>query len=110
MTLEEAEGIIRLQAKEKQTRKTISLLHKAADGWVAGLVLMLESVKRGIEPKVFGKVIPEEIVDYFANELLNKTDKETQEFFLKTAFLPKMTAKMAEELTLHPLADRIFLI
>ncbi len=30
-----------------------------------------------------------------------------QEFFLKTAFLPKMTAKMAEELTNLPTANRI---
>ena len=71
------------------------------------LILMLESVKRGIEPKGFGKVIPEEIVDYFASELLNKIDPEMQEFFLKTAFLPRMTAKMAEELTNLPSANRI---
>ncbi|MCJ7746147.1 MAG: hypothetical protein MUP27_00270, partial [Desulfobacterales bacterium] len=65
----------------------------------AGLVLMLESMKRGIEPQLLGKLTPKEIIDYFGSELFDKTNKEMQDFFLKTAFLPKMTAKMAEELT-----------
>ncbi len=56
-------------------------------------------MKKGIEPQRLGKLAPEEIFDYFANELFDKTDKEIQKFFLETAFLPKMTAKMAEELT-----------
>lgn len=108
LTPEESSGIIRLRAQEKQTKETISLLHKAADGWAAGLVMMMESVERKvIEPKALGKFTPDEILDYFGNELFNKTDAETQEFFLKTAFLPRMTMKMAEDLTGLPNARRI---
>jgi ATP/maltotriose-dependent transcriptional regulator MalT len=68
---------------------------------------MLESIKRGIEPKLLGKLAPEEITDYFASVLFHKTDKEIQDFFLKTAFLPKMTGKMAEELTGLPNAGSV---
>jgi ATP/maltotriose-dependent transcriptional regulator MalT len=108
LTLEESEGIIRLRAQEKQTKETISLLHKAADGWAAGLVLMLESVERKvIEPQALGKLTPDEIMDYFGKELFGKTDAEVQSFLLKTAFLPKMTPKMAEDLTGLPHARRI---
>jgi len=108
LTLQESEGIVRLRAREKQPKDTISLLHKAADGWAAGLVLMMESVERKvIEPQALGKLTPEEIMDYFGNELFNKTAAEIREFFLKTAFLPKMTGKMAEELTDLPNAHRI---
>jgi len=108
LTLEESEGIIRLRAKEKQTRETISLLHKAVDGWTAGLVLMLESVERGvIEPQALGKLTLYEIMDYFGKELLDQTDREIQSFLVKTAFLPKMTPKMAEDLTGLPSARRI---
>jgi ATP/maltotriose-dependent transcriptional regulator MalT/DNA-binding SARP family transcriptional activator len=108
LTLEETGGIIRLRAREKQTKETISLLHKAADGWTAGLVLMLESVEKGvIEPQALGKLTPDEIFDYFAKELLDKTDRETRGFLLQTAFLPKMTPKMAEDLTGLPNARRI---
>jgi LuxR family maltose regulon positive regulatory protein len=100
LTLEETAGIIRLRARQKQARDTISLLHRAADGWTAGLILMLESVERGvIEPQSLGKLTPDEIFNYFARELLDKTDRETQGFLLRTAFLPKMTPAMAEDLT-----------
>ncbi len=68
---------------------------------------MLESLERKvIEPQALGRLTPEEIIDYFGNELFEKTDKEIQDFLLKTAFLPKMTAKMAEELTGLPNARR----
>ena len=55
----------------------------------------------------FGKMAPEEIVDYFANEFFNKIDQEIQEFLLKTAFLPKISLKAAEQLTGLSNADRI---
>ena len=52
MTPEESAGIIRVRVQEKQTKETVSLIHRAADGWVAGQVMMLESVERKmIEPK-----------------------------------------------------------
>jgi ATP/maltotriose-dependent transcriptional regulator MalT len=99
LTQEESSEIVRLRAKQKLPKEMINHLHHTADGWAAGLILMLESVRRGIEPKLFGKLTPQEILDYFGKEIFDKTDKEIQEFFLETAFLPKMTAKMAEELT-----------
>ena len=108
LNLEESEGIIRLRAGQKQAKNTISVLHKASDGWAAGLVLMLESVQREvIAPQALGKFTPEEILDYFGNELFDRTDKQIQEILLKTAFLPKMTVKMAVELTDLPQAGQI---
>jgi tetratricopeptide (TPR) repeat protein len=99
LTLEETTGIIPLKAREIRSEEVIGQLHLAADGWVAGLVLMLESMKRGVEPHLFGRMAPEEIIDYFGNEFFNKTDKEIQDFLLRTAFLPKITVKAAEQLT-----------
>jgi ATP/maltotriose-dependent transcriptional regulator MalT/DNA-binding SARP family transcriptional activator len=106
-TPEESSEFIRLRTQGKLSRETIQHLHNVSNGWTAGLVLMLESIRRGIEPKLLGKLTPEEITDYFGNVLFNKTDKEIQEFFLKTAFFPKMTVKMAEELTGLPNAGGI---
>jgi len=107
LTPEESNALVRLRMRGKLSKETAHHLHNITDGWAAGLVLMLESIKRGIEPKLLGKLTPEEITDYFASVLFYKTDKEIQEFFLKTAFLPKMTAKMAEELTGLPNAGGI---
>jgi len=71
------------------------------------LVLMLESIKRGIEPHKLGRLTSEEIIDYFGTVLFDKTAEEVQDFLLKTAFLPRMTARMAEELTDISHAGRI---
>jgi ATP/maltotriose-dependent transcriptional regulator MalT len=37
LTIEESAGIIRLRAKKRHSKENISLLHRATDGWVAGL-------------------------------------------------------------------------
>ncbi len=107
LTVDESGSILRLRSKRKLSKETIRHLHDTTDGWATGLILMLESVKRGTQPQVVGKLTPEEIFDYFGNELFNKTDEETREFFLKTVFLPKMTVKMAEDLTGLPHANQI---
>jgi LuxR family maltose regulon positive regulatory protein len=100
LTLEESAGITKLRSKQKLSKETIAELHKAADGWTAGLVLMLERAKvEDTEPQMAGKGRPEEIFDYFASEIFDRTDREVQAFLLKTSILPKMTPRMAEELT-----------
>jgi len=104
---EESRAIIKLKTRQKLTKEASQHLHHLTDGWAAGLILMLESLKRGIEPQMLGTLTPEEIIDYFGKELFDKIDKDIQDFFLKTAFLPTMTAQMAEQLTDLPFADRI---
>lgn len=106
-TFEESVGMARLRAEQNLSRETVKHLNEMADGWAAGLVLMLESLRRGIQPQLLGKHTSDEILDYFGAELFDKTDKELKEFFLRTAFLPKMTGRMAEELTEISHASRI---
>jgi DNA-binding SARP family transcriptional activator len=43
--------------------------------------------------------VPAEIIDYFGSEIFRRLDEERRAFLLKTAFLPRMTASMAEKLT-----------
>src|SRR4030042_2238423 len=99
LTHEESSGLVKLRTKKKLQRETLQHLYNTTDGWAAGLVLILEGVKKGVESKMLGRLTPGAIFDYFGNVLFDKMDQEIQEFFLKTAFLPNMTAKMAEELT-----------
>ncbi len=108
LTLKESAGVIRLRAKTRPTKDAVLHLHDTADGWVAGLVLMLESAKAiGTETIALEMLSPDEIFAYFASEIFDKTENDIQEFLLKTAFLPRMTAKMAEELTGLTHAHRI---
>ena len=108
LTLKEGAGIVRLKAKARYAKEAISDLYNSIDGWVAGLVLVLESAKdREVEPPRLGKLPPEEVFEYLASEVFEKTDRDIQDFLLKTAFLPKITPRMAENLTGLSSAGRI---
>jgi LuxR family maltose regulon positive regulatory protein len=108
LTLEESGGIVRFRAKLKWSKEWIGQLHRTTDGWAAGMVLMVEKAKRErIEPPMVGKLAPEEIFKYFSNEIFEKIDEESQDFLLKTSFVPKMTSRMAEDLTGFTHAGRI---
>jgi DNA-binding SARP family transcriptional activator len=108
LTLDESEGMVRLRAKNKLSRKAIRHMHREMDGWAAGLVLGMESERiEDRQPESVGKLAPEKVFDYFASEIFDRTDEEVQKFLLQTAFFPKMTAPMAEGLTGQPSASRI---
>ena len=107
LTLEESTGIAAVRFPEKLPQKSLHQLHRTADGWAAGLILLLERLKREkMDFKQLGKLVREEIFDYFSNEILNPLDTETRDFLLKTALLPQMTESMAERLTGQPQAGR----
>jgi LuxR family maltose regulon positive regulatory protein len=98
LTMEETAGIVslrRLEIRPEHMRQ----LHRDADGWVAGLVLMLESMKAQISSRYSGQLNRDEIIDYFGTQFFASIEKELQDFLLKTAFLPRITVKMAENLT-----------
>ncbi len=108
LTLEESAGIVWMRAKRKLPKGTMRYIHNAADGWAVGLILMLENLLReGAIPEGRDKLTPKEIIDYFGSELFERTDKETQEFLLKTSFLSRISVKMAEKLTGLPNAGSV---
>jgi len=100
LTLAECGDIARLRGKKRQSDKGIRDLHAMTDGWVAGLVLILEgSRSRAIEPPPLMHRTPPKLVDYFGSEIFDRLGKSAREFLLKTAYLPDMTATAAEALT-----------
>ena len=107
-TLAETREILQLSLQKKPSRKTIEDLHMITDGWVAGLVLMIETARgQNFKPQQIKDMTLEDIFNYFANEIFDKTDDMTQKFLLQTAFLPEMTGKIAGELTGQTAAGRI---
>jgi DNA-binding SARP family transcriptional activator len=97
LTPRESAGIIRLRERACPPG-LVRRLHDRADGWVAGLVLLLEEVGAAEGDSAAG-LSPEAVFGYFAAEIFRKTDPQAQDFLLQTAFLPRMTADLATRLT-----------
>ena len=93
LTADEGMGIARLRRPEQDLheRNVLSLLDRA-DGWAAGFVLLLRRPADAAWPS-------DVLFDYFAREVLEGVDAELRDFLLLTAWLPSMTAEMAQRLT-----------
>jgi ATP/maltotriose-dependent transcriptional regulator MalT/two-component SAPR family response regulator len=100
LTKDETAEIARLHGKEIQDGASLARLHAEAQGWVSGLVLMLEgngfgspSCEQPIESSF------ESVFRVFANEILRKTDAASQLILLKTSFMPSFSSEQAALLT-----------
>lgn len=108
LTPEESKGIVKLQDTGRSRTELYEWLHEKADGWAAGLVLLARAARsQEIDSQAIKSLAPDKVFDYFASELFDRLDKQLQEFLLKTAFVPKITAKLAEDLTGNTAASRI---
>jgi LuxR family maltose regulon positive regulatory protein len=100
LTAQEALVIIANRTEKLCSKETMRLIYELSDGWAAGLVLISEVVRtEKTDPQLIGQHTFEEVFAYFAEEVFVGLDPKTAEFLLKTAFFPKTTARMAEELT-----------
>ena len=98
LTLAETRALVR--GRLRPTKEVIAQAHRIADGWAAGVVMMLERAKASSDAaRLPHGLRRQNILDYFGSEVFERADPETQEFLLKTAFLPKMTARTAEDLS-----------
>jgi LuxR family maltose regulon positive regulatory protein len=108
LTAEEATGIVKLRRKGKLPAGLVSDLLRQTNGWAAGLVLLLERATLGpVDFRISGKQVPSELIDYFGSEIFQGLDEGQRNFLLRTAFLPRMTATMAENLTGSERASQI---
>lgn len=107
LTLEEALGIAAQRLPERPDRTRVAALHAQAQGWTAGLVLLLEQYDTQPPATQTTLKTPGVLFDYFANEVLNKADADTRNVLLKSVFLPTMTARSVVELTGERRAGRI---
>jgi len=108
LTAEETRGIARLRGGRKRNAEQIRSLHSRSDGWAAGLVLLLEkSSEDGGKPQRLADHTPNEVFEYFAGEVFDGLGEEAKRFLLISAFLPRMTARMAEHITGHRRAGTI---
>jgi len=86
----------------------VTELHTQSDGWAAGLTLTLERMKRhGKSLEEIRQDAQESVFDYFAGQIMKGTDPDVRDFLMRTALLPRMSAKMALQLSGNPNAARL---
>jgi LuxR family maltose regulon positive regulatory protein len=108
LTQEETKQIICQQTGDAPPQETIEHIHRATQGWAAGITLMVGEIRReGFHELLPQGSTPEEIMYYFGTELFERLDETRKDFLLKTAFLPKMTVQMARDLTGNDESGRI---
>ena len=99
-SLDDARELVSARRQEDISDEVLRTSHQRTEGWAAGLVLMLQSLKTtAIDYRLVAGLSQKGIFDYFAGEILEKADERTKGFLLKTAFLPSMTLEAAEKLT-----------
>lgn len=99
LTPAEGLGVARLRnPHEVLGEETVQALLEQSDGWAAGFVLLLRHPVGALQPP--GTV--EVLFEYFAREVLGAADAELRAFLLLSAWLPSMSAEMAQRMTGHP--------
>ncbi len=108
LDIEETMAIAGLQAKNEISKETLSRLHKATNGWAAGLILMLiQADLEELDLGNIGKLPSQEVFNYFSEEVFKNIDKDIQDFLLKTALVPYMTVSIAKSLSGNKHAGQI---
>lgn len=102
LSREESDALVRMRGYEL-SEEALSRLYLKTEGWAAGLVLMLEHARiEGWEKALPEASTPQVVFDYLAGEIFQQVNRKVQDFALRTAALPQMTASMARELSGHP--------
>jgi len=108
LTLVEARKVANLQNPRLISTHVLGELHQKTQGWIAGFILFLDYCnrqKRSLPDP--SKWEQESIFNYLAEELFLKLDMRTQQFLLKSAYVPSITPQFGTELTGIARADQI---
>ena len=98
LSLEETRALA--LAKQPMPETQIRLLHEQADGWAAGVVLLLERGRQlgTVEQADDGESL-QDVFNYFAGQILARTRPEEQHILLHLSFLPRFTASIGARLS-----------
>lgn len=105
LTAEETQDLSGLLAGRDLPVEALDALTAQVQGWVAGLVLVLE--QGGQLPSLRGNSSQQAVFDYFAGEIFQRQSGPLRDFLLRTSILPRITVPVAEQLTGNPRAGRI---
>lgn len=106
LTLEETAAIAKV--RKELDEETLGSLHDQSNGWAAGLVLMLERLRHtGAVNRIAQTETMDTVFNYFAGQVFDQAPAEIRDVLTRTAFLPSMTVKMAQEISGNPGAGKV---
>src|SRR5579859_4800718 len=105
LTIEEAEAIAAVRGAGDSS--VVKTLLSRTDGWVAGLTLMLERLRRGIDGTSIEAESHETIFNYFTSQIFEEASIENQLTMLKTSLFATFSAELARDITSHRDAPRL---
>ncbi len=80
--------------------RILRFVHEQSAGWIAGVTLMLERLRRNESPEApHQSEALETVFDYFAGLIFDNASDESREVLAKTAFLPRLNTAFAEAVT-----------
>ena len=103
LTSAEAQDISNHITSGGLSRNQVEQLNEQAGMWMAGLVLLLE----GVLNEAPGIPVNATVFDYFAAEIMRRTDPETHTFLTRCALLPVMDVETTRALSGNPNATAI---
>lgn len=95
LSLSEARFLAKALGHKGTPEGVLKTLHGSSEGWLAGLLLMLEGAGAGRLSGYGSAGGAQAVFDYFMSEIFEKTGSHAREFLLRTAYLPDMTVQMA---------------
>ncbi|GKS69359.1 hypothetical protein W03_13630 [Nitrosomonas sp. PY1] len=99
LTLEETRAIVAATDLLDSTEETLTLLQEQTNGWIAGLVLMMERVKEvGTINQISQSDTMETVFHYFTGQVFEQLPAEMCEFLMRTAILSHLTIRTATEM------------
>ncbi len=104
----EAKELAQRRMEKAINTESLSRLYERTDGWIAGLILIIERLKDSTIDYRLLEMLPfDDVFNFFATEIFSRGDAETQDFLMKTAYVAQITANIAEQLTGNRSAERI---
>jgi LuxR family transcriptional regulator, maltose regulon positive regulatory protein len=108
LRLSEDEALAIAETKTDVDPKVVKEVHARADGWAAGLILMLEAAKYDTSDLAGLRIQPQEtLFAYFAHHTLNNVEPESRRFLAELSVLPRFTSKLAQEFTGEATASKL---
>ena len=106
-TLEETERFFQKKGCNWVTTEHIEKIHAVTEGWVGGIVLVSEVIRRKTDLSWLSELIRGDLVAYFSKEVYPQLETDIKNFLMKISVFEEIDPGTAERFTQNPSAGTI---